>query len=72
MVNSVVQCVDATVANLEQLDINPSDVVTIGLASQRATIFAWDKRTGHSIYSRGILAADLRTKEMVKQLKTVW
>ena len=68
IINSVVQCIDATVENLEQLDINPSDVVTIGLASQRATAFAWDKLTGYSIYSGGILAADLRTQEMVQEL----
>ena len=71
IINSVVQCIDATVENLEQLDINPSDVVTIGLASQRATAFAWDKLTGYSIYSGGILAADLRTQEMVQELKKV-
>ena len=71
IVDSVIQCIDTTIANLETLDIEPSDIVAIGLASQRATAFAWDKLTGHPIYPGGILAADLRTKCMVKELKKV-
>ena len=71
IVDSVLQCIDATVANLEKLDIEPSDIVAIGIACQRATAFAWDRITGQPIYPGGILAADLRTKEIVKELRKV-
>ena len=71
MINCVTKCIDATIANLEKLDIEPNDIVAIGLATQRCTAIAWDKTTGHLIYPGCIMAADVRTKEMVADLKRV-
>ena len=71
IINCVIKCIDATIANLEKLDIEPSDIVAIGLASQRCTAMAWDKTTGNLIYPGCIMAADVRTKGMVEDLKRV-
>ena len=69
--NSVVDCIDATIANLEKLDIEPNDIVAIGLASQRCTAIAWDKATGDLIYPGCIMAGDLRATHMAEELKKV-
>ena len=71
IIASVVKCIDATVENLEKLDIEPIDVVAIGLASQRCTAIAWDKKTGNLLYPGCIMAADVRTQPLVDELKKV-
>ena len=71
IISSVVKCIDATVANLEKLDIQPIDVVAIGVASQRCTAIAWDKNTGNLVYPGCIMAADVRTQPLVDKLKKV-
>ena len=71
MVTSVVKCIDATIENLEKLDIDASDIVAIGIASQRCTAIAWDKTTDRLIYPACIMAADIRTKPMIEQLTKV-
>ena len=68
----MVKCIDATVANLEKLDIEPTDVVAIGLASQRCNAIAWDKITGALVYPGCIMAADIRTQPLVDELKKVY
>ena len=72
LITSVVKCIDATVANLEKLDIEPTDVVAIGLASQRCNAIAWDKITGALVYPGCIMAADIRTQPLVDELKKVY
>ena len=71
IISSVVKCIDTTVENLEKLDIEPSDVVAIGLASQRCTAIAWEKITGSLLYPGCIMAADVRTQPLVDELKKV-
>ena len=71
MVTSVIKCIDATIENLEKLDIDASDIVAIGIASQRCTALAWDKTTDRLIYPACIMAADIRTKPMIEQLTKV-
>ena len=71
MVTSVIKCIDATIENLEKLDIDASDIVAIGIASQRCTAIAWDKTTDRLIYPSCIMAADIRTKPMIEQLTKV-
>ena len=71
MVTSVIKCIDATIENLEKLDIDASDIVAIGIASQRCTAIAWDKTTDRLIYPACIMAADVRTKPMIEQLTKV-
>ena len=68
----MVKCIDSTVANLEKLDIEPTDIVAIGLASQRCNAIAWDKITGALVYPGCIMAADIRTQPLVDELKKVY
>jgi len=46
LVARVVECIDATVSNLTKLDVDPSDVLAIGLSSHRGSAFAWNNVTG--------------------------
>ena len=49
--SKVVECIDATVSNLRQLDVDPADVLAVGLSTVRSTTFAWDRVTGASLCS---------------------
>ena len=69
IISAVIKCIDATVLNLEKLDIEPVDVVAVGVASQRCTAIAWDKTTGCLMYPGCIMAADVRTQSLVDELK---
>lgn len=40
-----------TVDNLKKLDINPEDVVGIGVTNQRETTIVWNSVTGQPLYS---------------------
>lgn len=40
-----------TADNLSKLDINPEDVVGIGISNQRETTIAWNSSTGEPLYS---------------------
>lgn len=40
-----------TVDNLRKLDINPEDVVGIGITNQRETTIVWNAVTGEPLYS---------------------
>lgn len=40
-----------TVDNLRKLDINPEDVVGIGVTNQRETTIVWNSITGQPLYS---------------------
>merc|ERR1719385_97087 len=51
LVSKVVECIDATVSNLRQLDVDAADVLAVGLSTVRSTTFAWDRVTGVSLCS---------------------
>lgn len=40
-----------TIDNLRKLDINPEDVVGIGITNQRETTIVWNSVTGQPLYS---------------------
>lgn len=40
-----------TTDNLRKLDINPEDVVGIGITNQRETTIVWNSVTGQPLYS---------------------
>ena len=68
LLSTVKKCIDITVDNLIQLDIDPADIVTIGLANQRETVVAWSKSTGQPLHN-AILWHDVRTAASVDYFK---
>ena len=59
---------DATINNLRSLDIDPADVVSIGITNQRETLISWSKSTGKPFHN-AILWHDTRTSAIVSRLK---
>ena len=53
---------------MKQLDIDPADIVSIGIANQRETIVAWSKFTGQALHN-AILWHDARTADALEDLK---
>lgn len=53
--------------NLIILEINPVDVVAIGLTTQRGTTVLWDKATGEPLYN-AISWSDARCTDVLKGL----
>lgn len=56
-----------TIDNLRKLDINPGDVVGIGITNQRETTIVWNSVTGQPLYS-AIVWLDVRTSSIVDEL----
>jgi len=48
---AVEECIERTADNLTKLDIDPSDIVAVGVANQRETSILWDKKTGIPFYN---------------------
>lgn len=48
---SVVECIEAVVKNLNILDINPDDIVALAVTNQRETTVLWHKLTGLPLYN---------------------
>jgi glycerol kinase len=42
---------EITVNNLRKLEIDPADIVAIGITNQRETVIVWDKYTGQPLYN---------------------
>ncbi|KOB78854.1 Glycerol kinase-2 [Operophtera brumata] len=51
ILNAVLECIEVTVDNLRKLDINPEDVIGIGVTNQRETTIVWNSVTGQPLYS---------------------
>ena len=68
LLNTSIECINVTINNLKQLDIDPADVCCVGLTNQRETIVTWSKSTGKCFYN-AILWHDTRTSFIVKNLK---
>lgn len=64
LINSVITCIEVTVKNLEKLDVDPSDIVAVGVTNQRETTLVWDKFTGKPLH-RAIVWSDVRTADTV-------
>ncbi|CAB3224545.1 unnamed protein product [Arctia plantaginis] len=67
ILNAVLECIEVTVDNLRKLDINPEDVVGIGITNQRETTIVWNSVTGQPLYS-AIVWLDVRTSKIVDDL----
>ena len=61
---TVKKCIEVTVANLVQLEVDPVDIVAVGITNQRETTVVWDKVTGRPL-SNAILWSDTRTQPIV-------
>lgn len=48
---NVVDCINGAVKNLNILDINPDDIVAIGVTNQRETTVMWNKITEKPLYN---------------------
>ncbi|XP_061383438.1 glycerol kinase-like [Danaus plexippus] len=64
---AVLECIEVTVDNLKKLDINPEDVVGVGITNQRETTIIWNSTTGEPLYS-AIIWLDVRTSQIVDNL----
>ncbi|CAH2073973.1 unnamed protein product, partial [Iphiclides podalirius] len=49
--NAVLECIEVAVDNLKKLDIDPGDIVGIGITNQRETTIVWNSMTGEPLYS---------------------
>ncbi|KAL1457411.1 hypothetical protein WDU94_007647 [Cyamophila willieti] len=62
----VEQCIEKCVGYLVELDIDPNDIVAIGITNQRETTILWDSLTGKPLYN-AIVWSDVRTKVIVDE-----
>lgn len=51
LMDAVVECVEKTVENLRHLEIDPNDIVALGVSNQRETTVVWDVTTGKPLYN---------------------
>lgn len=47
----VVECINIGTKNLVFLDINPGDIIALGITNQRETTVLWDRNTGMPVYN---------------------
>lgn len=64
---SVLLCMEKSIKNLILLEINPSDIVCVGICNQRETTILWDKLTGQPLFN-AISWSDTRTTKLVNEL----
>lgn len=48
---SVVECIECGTKNLFYLDINPNDIVGVGITNERGSTVIWNKFTGQPLYN---------------------
>ncbi|CAD7086602.1 unnamed protein product [Hermetia illucens] len=64
---NVVECMEVSCRNLIILDIDPGDILAVGISNQRGSCLLWNKRTGNPLCN--IIAwTDTRTSSVVKNL----
>ncbi|KAI4504707.1 hypothetical protein M0802_000257 [Mischocyttarus mexicanus] len=72
ILDAVRECLRQTVFNLEQLTIDPTDIVAIGITNQRETTVVWNSITGKPLYN-AIVWMDMRTTSIIDEmLKGIW
>lgn len=68
IVESVEKCIDKAVRAFLDADHSVSDIITIGITTQRETTVVWDRETGEPLHN-AIAWPDTRTKGIVRELK---
>lgn len=51
IIHSVFETIKVTCDNLKKLDIDPEDIVAVGITNQRETTVVWDSTTGKPLYN---------------------
>lgn len=51
IIQSVIETVNVTCENLKKLNINPEDIVSVGITNQRETTVVWDSKTGKPLHN---------------------
>lgn len=51
IIQSVIETVNVTCDHLRKLDIDPEDIVAVGITNQRETTILWDSKTGKPLYN---------------------
>lgn len=64
---SVLECIEISIKNLLILDINPADIVALGICNQRETTIMWDAKTGTPVYNV-IASSDTRTGDILSRI----
>lgn len=67
IIQAVISTVEETIKILQTKNINPADIVTVGITNQRETTLVWDKITGQPL-SKAIVWMDNRTVETIERL----
>lgn len=67
ILSAVKECINETVENLKKLDIDPADIVAVGITNQRETTIVWDPKTGKPLYN-AIVWLDVRNTGTVDDL----
>ena len=49
-------------------NVNPSDIISLGITNQRETVLLWDRRTGKPLYN-AIVWQDKRTSDICQKMK---
>lgn len=49
IIDSVISTIEETIKILQNKNINPADIVTVGITNQRETTLVWDKITGQPL-----------------------
>lgn len=63
ILESTKECINQTIENLKQLDIDPEDIVATGITNQRETTVVWDAETGLPLHNA--IGECLRKKKAV-------
>ncbi|XP_072049749.1 glycerol kinase-like [Amphiura filiformis] len=61
------ECIDKTVQNLKDMNIDPSNIKSIGITNQRETTVVWNKETGEPLHP-AVVWLDTRTGATVDKL----
>ncbi|XP_067007034.1 glycerol kinase 3 [Anabrus simplex] len=61
---AVNECIEKSIENLKQLDIDPADMVAVGITNQRESTVVWNRKTGEPLHNV-IVWLDTRTAETV-------
>ncbi|XP_049785027.1 glycerol kinase isoform X1 [Schistocerca cancellata] len=67
ILDAVKICIEKVAEELQEQEIEPSDIVTIGITNQRESTVAWDSITGKPLYN-AIIWLDMRTTSTVDEL----
>ncbi|XP_064616632.1 glycerol kinase 3-like isoform X2 [Liolophura sinensis] len=67
ILNTVKECIEKAVKNLNGLGLSVDDIKAIGITNQRETTVVWDKQTGEPLHN-AIIWLDMRTASTVEKL----